>query len=576
MTVDPETLRLERAAEQPPPRLCILALWDDEHVTFPLPEKGSVTVGRTGGAEIQVGDQAVSRQHVRLHLGELLHVEDLSSANGTRVRGRKLKIGETVEVNPGDVIEIGRTMLVIQRMPVSARPLRIDTHDYFEARVDDECGRFERGEVTFAVIRVHDAAGLPLLVQQRLASAVLPGDVWANYGPSEHELLLVDSSPPLAAQRAAALLASLQQLSPSATVGLACCPRDGRTSAELLERANASLRSAGGTRDEVAPVAAPDGPMDGLRRVVERIAGSAISVLICGETGVGKGVLARELHRKSPRAGGPFVALNCAELSESLLEAELFGYERGAFTGASSAKPGLIETADGGTLLLDEVGEMSLTTQAKLLRVLEEREVRRIGSLHSHRVDLRVVACTNRDLEAESERGSFRRDLYFRLAGVSLVVPPLRERTKEIEALALAFIEQTRPAGDRSGAAVLSPEARAALRRYSWPGNVRELRNAIERAVLLSPDGVIRPEHLPAERLGARVVQPTAAARGAGAEPRPSNEPGDSKDRQAVLDALAACGGNQSRAAKRLGISRRTLVTRLESLGLPRPRKSGA
>jgi two-component system, NtrC family, response regulator AtoC len=314
-----------------------------------------------------------------------------------------------------------------------------------------------------------------------------------------------------------------------------------------------------------------DGAMDSLRRIVESIAESSISVLITGETGAGKGLLAKELHRKSRRAGGPFVALNCAELSESLLEAELFGYERGAFTGAVRAKAGLIETADGGTLLLDEIGEMSLTTQAKLLRVLEDREVRRLGSLRPRLVDLRVVACTNRDLEAESERGAFRRDLYFRLAVMPLVVPPLRERVGEIEGLALAFIEHASRSAERKSVPVLAPDALAALQRYPWPGNVRELRNVIERAVLISRDGVIRDEHVPVERLRTTVYrQGTAGPRAQGPDPE---EKSASQERQRLLDALAACGGNQSRAAKRLGISRRTLVTRLGKFSLPRPRK---
>jgi two-component system response regulator AtoC len=571
--IDAETLRLARAAEEPLLELCVLALWDDQHLTFPLPARGSVTVGRTEGVDVRLGDQAISRQHVKFHVGELLHVEDLSSANGTRVRGRLLTSGETVEVNPGDAIELGRTLLVVQRVSAATRAFRIYAHDYFQARVDDECARAERGGVNFAVVRVHDGGVPRALVHQRLVAAVRPGDVVASYGPAEHELLLVDCDARAAEQRAASLLASLQQLSLSAAVGLACSPRDGRTSASLLERANAAVRGVD-SHDETAPVAVSDGAMESLRRVVERIAGSSISVLITGETGVGKGVLAKELHSKSPRASGAFVALNCAELADSLLEAELFGYEKGAFTGAVQGKAGLLETADGGTLLLDEVGELPLTTQAKLLRVLEDREVRRIGSVRPRHVDLRVVACTNRDLDAESERGAFRRDLYFRLAGISLTVPPLRERTGEIEGLARAFLEQAALSAGRNGIPVFTPEALAALRCYTWPGNVRELRNVIERAVLLSDDGTIRDEHLPVERLRTTVYPKSAAVFGPTRAEAPPGLRSESGERQRLLDALGECAGNQSRAAKRLGISRRTLVTRLEAYGLPRPRKS--
>jgi len=519
---------------------------------------------------VRLGDQAISRQHFKFHVGELLRVEDLGSANGTRVRGRLLKSGETVEVNPGDSIEVGRTLLVIQRVAGPA-PFRIYAHDYFEARVDDECARAERGDVTFAVLRVHDGGAARTLIHQRLVAAVRPGDVVAAYGPDEHELLLVDCDARVAERRSAALLASLQQTSASAAVGLACSPRDGRTSASLLARANAALR---GLRfnDVTASGEISSGTMDSLRRIVARIAGSSISVLITGETGVGKGVLAQELHRKSPRASRPLVALNCAELPESLLEAELFGYEKGAFTGADQAKAGLIETADGGTLVLDEVGDLSLGTQAKLLRVLEDHEVRRVGSLRPRHVDLRVVACTNRDLEADSERGTFRRDLYFRLAGIALVVPPLRERTGEIEGLARAFLVRANAAPQAKNL-TLTSEALGALWRYSWPGNVRELRNVMERAALLSEDGVIRPEHVPVDRLRTTVYpKSTTAVTAAGlrAAPRKGVE---SEQQRRILDALAECGGNQSRAAKRLGISRRTLVNRLRDLGLPRPRK---
>jgi len=570
MELDPETLRLARAAEERPVGLCVLALWDDEHLTFPLPDRGTVTVGRTDSVEIQLGDEAISRQHIKFHVGETLQVEDLGSANGTRVRGRFLKSGETVELNPGDTVELGRTLLVIKCASVPTRPFRIYAHEYFEPRVDDECARAERGGVKFALVRIHDGGAAPALVEQRLAAAVRPGDVVASYGPQEHELLLVDCDSRVAERRSAALLAALRQLSPSVLVGLACSPRDGRNSASLLECANAAVRGVD-SNQEKSSVTVPDGPMESLRRIVERIAGSSISVLFTGETGVGKSLLAKELHRKSPRAQSAFVALNCAELTESLLEAELFGYEKGAFTGAEQAKAGLIETADGGTLLLDEVGDLPITTQAKLLRVLEDHEVRRIGSLRPRHVDLRVVACTNRDLEAECERGTFRRDLYFRLAGISLEIPPLRKRTGEIEGLARAFLEQAAPSAQRASAPTLAPEALVALQRYPWPGNVRELRNVMERAALLSQDAVIRPEHLPVERLR-NTVYPTAGGLSvAGTHAHVAKGTGE---RNELLDTLAECGGNQSRAAKRLGISRRTLVTRLNELGVPRPIKS--
>jgi two-component system response regulator AtoC len=296
---------------------------------------------------------------------------------------------------------------------------------------------------------------------------------------------------------------------------------------------------------------------------VARVAASALSVLITGETGVGKGVFAKQIHAQSPRAHRPLVVVNCAELATSLLEAELFGFERGAFTGATSSKAGMVETADGGTLFLDEIAELDPVTQTKLLQVLGERQVRRLGSVRARAVDIRVVAATNRDLEVECERGAFRRDLYFRLAGMTLAVPPLRDRRAEIEPLARAFMAEFARSAGLTTTPELSPEALAALLRYSWPGNVRELRNAMERAMVLCGSGSISAEHLPVERHRAFAPPP----------PMPAPAPGDD-ERRRIEDALAQCGGSQVRAAQVLGISRRTLVTRLSKLGMPRPRKS--
>jgi two-component system, NtrC family, response regulator AtoC len=544
-------------------RLRILALWDDEHLLFPLPDKGTVTVGRAEGVELRIGDPSISRQHVRFHVGERLRVEDLRSANGTSVRGRALSPGETVEVSVGDVIELGRTMLFVQRVPSRARPVQVYTHEYFEARVDEECRRAPARGAGFAVIRTRDAGPPGRLFEERLVASVGPGDVLARYGPSEHELLWTGCAPAAAEKRAAALKASLQKISRTASVGLACSPRDGRSAPALLERANAAVRGVGRVEPTV-PVTFRDGTMKNLGPIIERVAASSMSVLITGETGVGKGLLAAELHRRSRRAAGPFVAINCAELPESLREGELFGYEKGAYTGAVKAKPGLIETADGGTLLLDEIGELSPATQASLLRVLEDFDLRRVGGLHSRRVDVRLVTCTNRDLEAEVERGAFRADLYFRLAKIPLFVPPLRERTEEIEELARMFAAQA-SANEGTSVPVISPEALALLRSNPWPGNVRELRTAIERAVMLCTDGVIRPEHLPAARLRTTIYAPAPVS----AAPSPDTE---SAERQRIADALAQCGGNQRRAAEVLDMSRRTLVTRLKELGLPRPR----
>jgi two-component system response regulator AtoC len=294
------------------------------------------------------------------------------------------------------------------------------------------------------------------------------------------------------------------------------------------------------------------------------VARATINVLILGETGVGKEVLAHEVHAQSRRADGPFLSINCATLTESLQESELFGFEKGAFTGAHQGRAGLFESAHGGTVFLDEVGELTPGAQAKLLRVLEQRMVTRLGSTRARPVDVRFVAATNRDLEAESKTGRFRQDLFFRLNGVSLLIPPLRERRDEIEPLAWMFLAAASREVERDDPPELSPAALEILRRHRWPGNVRELRNAIARAVVLCPGEVILPEHLPPSLL--REVETRRDA-------TPAPAATASPERVRILDALERSAGNQTRAARLLGMSRGTLIARLDELGLPRPRK---
>jgi two-component system, NtrC family, response regulator AtoC len=555
---EPETEPL-KDAEGPSRGLRILALWDEETLAFPLPDIGTVTVGRAEDVELRIKDLSISRRHIRFHVGPRLVVEDLRSANGTSVRGRTLNPGERVEVSVGDVIELGRTMLFVQRAPSRARAIQVYSPEYFEARVDEECRRPPRPGAGFAVVRTRDVTSSGRLFEERLLSSVRPGDVVARYGPSEYGLLWVKCGCSAAEKRASALKASLQRLSPAAWVGVACSPRDGRNAQALLQRASSPAPAPGGMQTPV-PVAFRDGTLKHLGPgVLEKVAASPNCVLITGETGVGKGILAAELHRKSRRAAGPSVAVNCAALPESLTESELFGHVRGAYSGADKDKAGLIETADGGTLVLDEVGELSLPAQASLLKVLDDFDVRPVGGLKGRRVDVRLIACTNKDLEAEVQQGTFREDLFFRLAKIQLFIPPLRERTQEIEELARAFLAEA-CAKEGTGVPILSAEALAALQKNPWPGNVRELRSAIERALLECTDGVIRVEHLPPARLRTTVYAPATE--------------GDEKsaERERVREALAQCGGNQRRTAELLGIPLRTFVNRLRELKLPRPR----
>jgi DNA-binding NtrC family response regulator len=340
-----------------------------------------------------------------------------------------------------------------------------------------------------------------------------------------------------------------------------------------------ALRALDALAATIAARSPASGPIVGaamarLDPVVGRVASGSINVLILGETGVGKEIMARAIHERSPRASAPMVCLNCAALSESLLESELFGHEKGAFTGATQSKPGLLEAAQGGTVFLDEIGEMPMGLQAKMLRVLEQREVLRIGALKPRAIDVRFVSATHRDPAREIEAGRLRQDLYFRLNGVTIEIPPLRSRVDEIEPLARAFLESACRQLGRAPAPRIAREVAAALIAHPWPGNIRELRNTMERAVLLCEGDVIGFDHVQlqavaaAARLHPSIGEVTSPITGA-------SPMRDDAERARILDALDKTHWNQTRAAELLGMSRRTLVTRLGDYQLPRPRKRG-
>jgi two-component system response regulator FlrC len=291
--------------------------------------------------------------------------------------------------------------------------------------------------------------------------------------------------------------------------------------------------------------------------LAERVAAADITVLINGPTGTGKEVLARAIHSGSPRKDGPFVAINCAALPESMLEAMLFGHQKGAFTGASSGGEGFFRAAHGGTLLLDEIAEMPVGLQAKLLRVLQEREVVPLGAVTPVAVDVRVVACANRDLQAEVAAGRFRADLYYRLSVFPLSTKPLAERPADIAALAATMV--LRHAGTRSVIPWPTTEAVELLRRHDWPGNVRELENVIQRALLFAGGAAIEPQHIVFDR----PASPQARTDEPSTEPSTLGQVVQMSEFAAIRDTLAACGGSRIETARRLGISERTLRYRL-------------
>ena len=343
---------------------------------------------------------------------------------------------------------------------------------------------------------------------------------------------------------------------------------EGRRAAEAAERANKLEERVAVLRDELETSL-------GYRRVIgetkswkevlnhaTRVAVTETTVLLTGESGTGKEVVARFIHKGSPRAKGPFVGLNCAALPETLLESELFGHEKGAFTGATATRPGRIEQAAGGVLFLDEVAEMSPAVQAKLLRVLQEREYQRLGATRVMKTDVRVVAATNRDLDAAIARGQFREDLYYRLRVFEIRLPPLRERRPDIRRLSEAFLEEIGAVVGRK-AAGLTREAYEAMLSYHWPGNVRELRNALERATILCDGGFIGVEHLP---FGSGRPGGNGSARND--EASIDGVSLDGVERDLVAKALRDAGNNRSRAARLLGITRSQLYTRIQRHGL--------
>jgi two-component system response regulator FlrC len=367
---------------------------------------------------------------------------------------------------------------------------------------------------------------------------------------------------------------------------------EARRTTEAQERARQLERRVEGLAAELAARGRPSrivGVSAGWRDVLKqatKVASAETTVLLTGESGTGKEVLARFLHSASPRAPGPFVALNCAALPDTLLESELFGYEKGAFTGAVSSKPGRIELAQGGVLFLDEVAETSPSVQAKLLRVLQEREFQRLGGTRTLKADVRFVAATNRDLRSAMVRGTFREDLFYRLAVFEVRIPPLRERPEDVLPLAGAFLEEI---GGELGrpAAGISRDAKEALLHYAWPGNVRELRNVLERASILCDGGLVTHEHLvipaapaasvPADReltapddsaTASRRSPPTVASRPRRDGPAISLA---ELEREAIDQALREARFNKSRAARALGLTRGQLYGKLRRLGMDTP-----
>ena len=562
--------------------LQLVVIGPDVFLSRPLPVLGELTIGRADTADVRVPDPLASRLHARLILGPggTAAIEDLGSINKTKIRDVQLVPGQQVAIVPGEAITIGSTVLMVQQSASAARPRRVWPHSYFEARLEEECLRHAETKASFTALRLHvDGDTGPGRLAELVAPALRLSDMLALYGPGELELLLPNTTPELATAMAADLVGRLADAGLRARTGLACCPRDSRAPEALLALACERLRRGPSPAPSADGTVLEDPGMRQLYELTATVAAATINVLVAGETGVGKEVLAEAIHRLSPRAKARFLCVNCASLAETLLESELFGHEKGAFTGAVEAKPGLLESAPGGTVFLDEIGEMPLSVQAKLLRVLETRKIARLGSLKEREIDVRFVAATNRDLPTEVGAGRFRSDLYFRLNGITLTVPPLRDRPSEIAPLARWFAARLCRQMNRASEPRISAAAMQLLARHRWPGNVRELRNVIERALVLCRSDEIGIEHLPVESMTADLfapVSPAASVPAAARAPDPTgtDQDSDEDERIRVLRVLNECAGNQSRAAKLLGMARSTLVAKLDAYRVPRPRKN--
>ena len=328
-----------------------------------------------------------------------------------------------------------------------------------------------------------------------------------------------------------------------------------------LREENRSLREALGQRYNYANVVANSAAMQEVLALVERVAPTPSTVLLGGESGVGKDLIARVVHQRSSRASGPFIKINTTAIPETLLESELFGYEKGAFTGATTSKPGKFELADKGSLFLDEIGDVPAATQVKLLRVLQEREFERLGGTRTVKVDVRLIAATNRDLRAALEQGTFREDLYYRLNVVPIDIPPLRAHKEDIPDLVNLFLARYSKASGKSFTGI-APEALDKLLGFHWPGNVRELENILERACALAVGSVLDPGDIRLDSARAKPHDSSSAL-------LPEGKTLDQWEDEIIRDAYRRANGNKSQAARLLGLSRNALRYRLEKIGIP-------
>jgi len=561
--------------------------------TCQLPTNGEIFIGRSLDADVYLDDSAVSRIHAKITMtdGEAV-ISDLNSRNGTVVNG--IRITAPTRLAPGDTIDICGITLVFNSSVAPRQTRTLVDLAQLNQRGDEEVERSIRYQrpLSVAVVRFGSDVADRRPLEKVLSAKTRLLDVLA-WGGADHVILLMPETPPEEAPQVAGdVVASLAGIDPTVRAGFASCPEDGCDFQTLLAAARSAAAQA--QPGEAAPAGASfgtlvvgdrtivvaDPAMVRLYALIQRLAAVDLAVLICGETGTGKELAAAALHHWSARRKKPLVTLNCAALQETLLESELFGHEKGAFTGAQSSKPGLLETARGGTVLLDEIGELPLSGQAKLLRVLETKRVIRLGDVREREIDIRIVAATNRNLQDEVAAGRFRQDLFFRLSGAKVWLPPLRDRKRELPLLAHAFLREACAALGRPPM-VISPAAMQVLSSYSWPGNVRELKNVMEYVAATVAETTLHPWHLesiggspvPRPEEAAPAMQSSPLAEGAPGQPvqfRPIDEEIRELERSRMMAALQATGGNQTRAAELIKMPLRTFVAKMKLYGIQR------
>jgi DNA-binding NtrC family response regulator len=530
-------------------------------------DKGKpLVVGRTQPADVEIPDPGLSRRHASFTWDDHgVWVEDLNSTNGTKKNGERVT---RTQITPADEISIGPVRVSIHILSSMDEQLRgFDGHDRFVTSLEDEITRARQFQRPLALMMITSSAGKEGHVARwasRLRPRLRPVDRVGIYGPSAVMVMLPEASPEMIHYLANELA---NGGTPALSCGVVWFPHDGQSGEELIAAVRSSRRTDPTT---LAPadgtsVIAKSSAMKQVMTTVKRLSQSTIAVLINGETGTGKEVLARAIHDGGPRKKQVMRCINCAAIPGTLIESVLFGHEQGAFTGADKAAPGIFEQAHGGTVLLDEIGELAANAQAALLRVLETKRLMRVGGNKEIEVDVRVIAATHRNLEAMVAAGQFRQDLMYRLNTMTLQIPPLRERVDEIRPLAERFLKEARVQSN-SDVKSIDAAAMAALEAYSWPGNVRELRNAIERAVVLAEGKAITINDL-ADRIRQRSL-PAPDADVSGELPTDYKDHLRKYEAELILRALHKHNGNQTETAKALNLPLRTLVHKIQTYGI--------